>query len=128
MQSKKLQKFRFRERFALVMKDRGITQQQLAAATNISQAAISNYLRGARVMPGVGELVALSRYFGVSMEWLLGVGEVAGELSPRPTSAATADGPAPLDRRKLRAVAKQLHQQLARLDELCGGECLGKEG
>lgn len=119
MQSKKLHKFRFRERLAVALKDRGVTQQQLAEATGVSQAAISNYLRGVRTMPGVEELVSLSSYFQVSLEWLLGLTEVAegGGSSPH---APAADAPVPLDRRKLRVVAKQLRQQVERLDQLCG--------
>ncbi len=116
MQSENSRSFRFRERFTEVLRGRGVTQGQLAEATGISPAALSNYLRGARSVPRVEELATLARYFAVSMEWLLGIEEPSdGQISP-----LAADAPVPLDRRKLRAVSKQMRRQVDRLDELCG--------
>ena len=60
----------------------GLTQQQLAAATGLSQSTISHYLRGTRALPRAEELFALSRHFAVTMEWLLGVDDAVLPVNP----------------------------------------------
>lgn len=54
------------------MKERGITQRQLAAGASLTPQSISNYIRGTRNLPGAEELFLLAKYFGASMESLIG--------------------------------------------------------
>ena len=59
---------------------RGLTQNDLAARTGISQPQISEYERG-RSIPGAEYLVRVARLFGVTAEWL-----VEGGPGPGPDS------------------------------------------
>ena len=55
------------ERLSSLMSAKGISQSELAAASNISQGAISKYLAGTQ-FPKSRELYALSKVLGVTME------------------------------------------------------------
>lgn len=59
---------------AALRQNRGMTQQQLAAALNVSHQAVSKWENGA-ALPDVQTLMELSRLFGITMEQLL-----SGEL------------------------------------------------
>jgi transcriptional regulator with XRE-family HTH domain len=59
----------FSETLARLMKERNLTQAQLADATGISQAAISRYLKGRT--PKTSELVKLAKQFGVAGDYLM---------------------------------------------------------
>lgn len=51
------------------MKERGMTQVDLARETGVSQAAVSNWLNGS--VPKGDQLLILTKAFGVTMDWLL---------------------------------------------------------
>ena len=60
----------FSERFSSLIKESGITQMELAQKIGVSQAAINFYKTG-KNMPGGEELYKISKFFGVSIDWLL---------------------------------------------------------
>lgn len=84
-------------RVALLRKQSGITQVQLAEQLELSQAAITAYESGARRVP-VSMLPTWARILGVSIEELIG---------EQPSAAARKRGPAP-----------KLQQQLERINAL----------
>ena len=61
----------FSLRLLEMMKRRGLTQKDLAILTNLSQGAVSKYLRGL-AFPKSLELYKISKVLGVPMEWLMG--------------------------------------------------------
>ena len=77
----------FGERLGDLLAERGISQAKLAKETGIIQSAISGYIAGKRIdteddttreyrAPDCGSLIALSNYFGVSADYLLGLSKV----------------------------------------------------
>ena len=71
---------------AKLRQNKNMTQQQLAAALNVSHQAVSKWETGA-ALPDVQTLMALTRLFGITMEQLLN-GEVPEDRieSPKPAS------------------------------------------
>lgn len=61
----------FSVRLLETMRRRGLTQKELSMMTNLSQGAVSKYLRGAS-LPKSLELYRMSKVLGVPMEWLMG--------------------------------------------------------
>lgn len=59
-------------RLKVLRKERGLTQDQLALNTKISQTAISNWEAGNRT-PNIEYVITLSKYFSVTMEYLCGL-------------------------------------------------------
>ena len=59
-------------RLRVLRKERGLTQDQLAEGTGISQTAISNWEAGNRT-PSIEYVIILSKYFSVTMEYLCGL-------------------------------------------------------
>lgn len=53
-------------------KDKDLSQKRLADLTGISQKAISQIEKGEN-LPGGGSLISLSKFFGVSVDYLLGL-------------------------------------------------------
>ena len=53
-------------------KAKGLTQQRVATDLHISREALSYYENGLRD-PSIGMLVKMSRYFGVSVDELIGI-------------------------------------------------------
>lgn len=71
------------EKLQQLRKQRGMTQEELAAALYVSRTAISKWESG-RGLPSIDSLQAISRYFSVSIDSLLSTDEVlaiAGEDS-----------------------------------------------
>jgi transcriptional regulator with XRE-family HTH domain len=62
----------FNKRFRWLVDQSGKTQKEIAEATGISRGAINNYYKTDRT-PKAEELYTLAKYFGVSMEYLLGL-------------------------------------------------------
>jgi len=54
-------------------KDRGITQEELAQLINVERSTVANWERGAK-QPGLDRLIQYSRFFGVSLDELVGLG------------------------------------------------------
>ena len=58
------------EKLYTLRKQSGLSQEQLAEALNVSRQAISKW-EGGSAMPESDKLLALSNYFGVSLDYLL---------------------------------------------------------
>lgn len=63
------------EKLQELRRQRGLTQEELAAALFVSRTAVSKWESG-RGLPSIDSLQALSRYFGVSIDHLLSTDEV----------------------------------------------------
>lgn len=73
------------EKLQQLRRQRGMTQEELAAALYVSRTAISKWESG-RGLPSIDSLQVISRYFSVSIDSLLSTDEVlaiAGEDSRR---------------------------------------------
>ena len=53
-------------------KERGFTQQKVAMDLNMSQNTVSRYETGEHE-PGIAELIGFAAYYGVSVDYLLGL-------------------------------------------------------
>lgn len=98
------------------MKLKGLTQVELARASEISQSTISNYLQGKR-RPGADELCALSRTLKVPMEELL-YGERGTWFSEEQKDCAAAALLARIARRRQQTVPERLLELAARQGKL----------
>ncbi len=58
-------------RIRRLMRERGLTQKELAADLELSPSALGNYIRGER-RPPPSVLMNIAAYFGVSVDFLLG--------------------------------------------------------
>ena len=74
------------EKLYTLRKKSGLSQEQLAEALNVSRQAISKW-EGGSAMPESDKLLALSNYFGVSLDYLLKDG--APDAAPAAPQAAT---------------------------------------
>lgn len=63
--------YMFGERLAKLRKEKGLTQEELAKALNITRSALSLYEIGKRD-PDTETLKKMAEYFGVSIDYLLG--------------------------------------------------------
>ena len=61
----------FGERLLLVLKEKGMTQRELAEKININETALSRYVNGSR-KPRMDILVNIARALNVSVEYLTG--------------------------------------------------------
>ena len=80
------------QRIAQKRKEQGLSQEGLGEQLGVSRQAIYKWESGAAV-PEIDKLIALSRLFGVSVGWLLGVEELPQEGSqstPEADASATA--------------------------------------
>lgn len=64
----------FRKRLKELRTERNMSQMDLAKATSLSQNMIARWELG-KGEPNASALLALSQFFGVTIEYLLGVGE-----------------------------------------------------
>lgn len=81
------------ERLAKLMKDRGVSQSQLAKATGIAQQGISFYLNS-KVIPKLAIIIKLSEYFHVTPYDLTGIEILKGiekRLADNPKLTEKAD-------------------------------------
>ncbi len=62
---------KFYERIKELRIEKGLSQTQLAKQTKLSQSAIAFWECGQRV-PGAEAIIILSRFFGVTTDYLLG--------------------------------------------------------
>ena len=69
------------QRIAQKRKELGLSQEQLAEQLGVSRQAIYKW-ESDGALPEVEKLIALSRLFGASVGWLLGVEEAAGAEKP----------------------------------------------
>ncbi len=80
---------RFSLRLAEALKQANIKQKELARVLNISEQTICKYKRGNR-LPDSEELYKLAKFFGVTIDWLLG-GEESGSETFWKERALTAE-------------------------------------
>ena len=104
MQRKTLTIVNFGARFQSLVEKSGLSQKDLAAALGVSEGSIVNY-KGGRI-PKAEELLAISAYFGLSMEQLL-----TGQADPTPRS------PEASVLKQARAEAEKLLRQLDEVEE-----------
>ena len=95
----------FRTRLQTLLSERGVSQRQVALATGLSQQTVNNYLRAVSKLPGAHELLALSRYFGVSMEYF--VDDSEGKDS-RPAAKKTPHLPPAVPASEVRRAAERM--------------------
>ena len=76
----------FGERLGDLISSRGINQSQLAEQTGIKQSAISEYINGRKNgaeprSPDCATIIELSRFFGVSTDFLLGLSAIKSPIA-----------------------------------------------
>ncbi|MCX4355788.1 MAG: helix-turn-helix transcriptional regulator [Oscillospiraceae bacterium] len=62
----------FRNNLKWLIDSRGLTIKGLAADMGITASTLTRYIHGYRI-PELSYIIALSRYFNVSIDWLVGV-------------------------------------------------------
>ena len=72
------------EKIYTLRRQKGMSQEQLAEALEVSRQAVSKWESG-RSVPDPDKLVALSRFFSVSVDWLLR-NDLEGTAAPPPPS------------------------------------------
>jgi len=63
----------FSQRLKKARENTGFTQREVARDTGISQPSIAQYETGARE-PDIETLGRLAEFYGISLDWLLGIG------------------------------------------------------
>ena len=63
------------EKLQMLRKQKGITQEELAAALFVSRTAVSKWEAG-RGYPSIASLQVIAKYFGTTVDDLLSTGEV----------------------------------------------------
>lgn len=81
-----LDKKLFAERLKAKRHEKQMSQTQLAKIIQASPSAISNYEQGA-VLPDIWIAERLSRFFGVTIEWLIGVDEKSSDKTKNDTES-----------------------------------------
>ena len=97
------------QRIARKRKEAGLSQEALGAELGVSRQSIYKWESDA-ALPEIDKLVALSRRFGVTVGWLLGV-EEAPETPPAPDSGELTDA-------QLKMVEEITERYIAALPEL----------
>ena len=59
------------ERLKSLLRERGLTQREFATEIGISEITVSRYMHGVR-SPSYSTMIAIARYFGVTIEYILG--------------------------------------------------------
>lgn len=62
---------KFHDNFRKLRADKGVTQKDIAVLLNVTDRAIQFYEKGERE-PTIDKLIILARYFGVSVDYLIG--------------------------------------------------------
>ncbi|MBN2981027.1 helix-turn-helix transcriptional regulator [Cohnella algarum] len=70
---------RIARRIEYVLEKRGIKKSELAAQTGVSTGNLGDWKRG-KSAPGAIALIEISKFLGVSVDWLLAEGEPSYEL------------------------------------------------
>lgn len=70
-------------------KERGLSQRDMAVEFNVSQSTYNNW-ENSNTQPAIEQLVALARFFEVSVDYLVGNSDYAGNITiKRPLSIET---------------------------------------
>ena len=80
------------ERIAEKRKENGLSQEALGEELGVSRQSVYKWESGS-ALPEIEKLIAMSRLFGVTIGWLLGV----EEAPPTPEPAQPSDGTAASD-------------------------------
>lgn len=72
----------FSNNLRLLLESRGMTAQSFAEEVGIRAASISRYLGGKRE-PVTSNVITIAEYFGVSVDWLLGVNGEKFDVLPQ---------------------------------------------
>lgn len=75
------------ERFAELMRERGMSQQDTSYALRLSPTVINRWVKGKHAI-SAANIATICRYFNVSADWLLGLSD---ERRPRAPRARTAE-------------------------------------
>lgn len=65
----------FGERMAMLRKDRGLRQKELAAFLNVSVAVVSHYEKDDNE-PDIDTLIKIAKFYSVSTDYLLGLSDI----------------------------------------------------
>ena len=112
MQGKSFTIVNFHARFRDLLDSSGQNQKEIAAALTLSEGAIVNYKRDR--LPKAEELLRISKYFGVSLDWLLTGATESTPVQELPPSYGERSKKEAI--RALRAAAKKLYEEAACLD------------
>lgn len=82
---------KFSEKLYTLRKNKGLSQEQLAESLNVSRQAVSKWESGA-AMPETEKLLAISKFFGVSMDYLMKDGVPQESAQPSVKKAASLPG------------------------------------
>ena len=74
----------FSDRLRLLMQQHEYKQSELADIISVSQQTISRWVTG-KFQPDIGQLIALSKVFDVSVDYLLGRSNMPTPLKEQPT-------------------------------------------
>lgn len=97
------------DRIAEKRKEKGLSQEALGEALGVSRQSVYKWESGA-ALPEIEKLITMSRLFGVTIGWLLGVEEAPPGSSPE--TAAPADG-GELTEQQLRMVEEIVDRYIA---------------
>jgi transcriptional regulator with XRE-family HTH domain len=95
------------DRIAVLRKERGLTQVQLAETLDVSQQQVQSFEKGRRRVPA-STLPALGKALGVSVEELLGVDAKPAKRGPTPKLQRQLEQLQQLPRSKQRFVSEML--------------------
>lgn len=71
----------FSKRLKVAMKNRGMSQAELANAANLDGGAISRYVRG-EIKPKAKNIIMIANALNVNVPWLLGEEDVPMDIDP----------------------------------------------
>lgn len=75
----------FSQRFAMIRKQRKMTQEKVGELVNMSQRSVANWESGDR-SPSIPTLIELSEKFNVSIDYLLGCSDVPEKAKKQPVA------------------------------------------
>lgn len=98
------------KRLKLLREERGITQQEAADAIGLERSLYARYEYGTRIPPIVN-LIKLSKFYGVTTDYLLELTDVRGQSIPVPEpttiAAHTTTGMDPISPERLQEIIDQ---------------------
>ncbi len=84
------------ERITLLREERGLTKAELAAAVHVSRSSMTEYESGA-TQPSMPVLLEMAAFFGVSLDYLMGLTLIRTPFSKLESQLQTRCGPVPVD-------------------------------
>ncbi len=84
------------ERITLLREERGLTKAELAAAVHVSRSSMTEYESGA-TQPSMPVLLEMAAFFGVSLDYLMGLTSIRTPFSKLESQLQTRFGPVPID-------------------------------